>query len=273
MSDADDLTQECVRARVAILDMVFRAGSGHIDSSMSVVEILVALYFSVLNIRSDIPDWAERDRVVLSKGHAAPALYAVLARRGYFPEADLATLRRLSSHLQGHPAMGTPGVDVGTGSLGQGLSIAAGMALANERIHRASARRVYAVLSDGELNEGQTWEAAMMASHFHLETLTAVVDVNGLQYTGPTTAVMDLRPLEEKFAAFGWSVVGVDGHSIAELRSAFAAPALPGRPKAILARTVKGKGISFMENQVAWHGKVPDLDLYERARAELLGYV
>lgn len=255
--------------RMDVLDMVHGAGTGHVDSSFSVIEVLVTLYFDVLRLDGKRPDWPDRDRVVLSKGHAAPALYACLARRGYFDGSDLRSLRQLGSHLQGHPKVSTPGVDVPTGSLGQGLSLATGMAYAAWLEGRNDARwRVVAVLSDGELNEGQTWEAIMLAGHLGLSNLTMVVDRNGLQYTGPTKEVLAIQGAPAAMEALGWSVRRADGHSYVSLRHELLHEA--DRPVAILADTVKGKGVSFMEHDLAWHGRAPTDAEYAAAREELV---
>jgi transketolase len=267
-SDTPDWGPEAARQmRIDILDMVFRASSGHIDSSFSIVEILTALYGSVLRVRPSEPNWPQRDRLVLSKGHAAPALYAALSLRGFFARAELWSLRTSASPLQGHPRLSTPGVDAPTGSLGQGLSIAAGMAYAAERLRRYAATRVFAVLSDGELNEGQTWEAIMFAGHQKLASLYMIIDLNGLQYSGTTTEVLNITDLLSAIKAFGWAVMEADGHSIAQLRESLQECA--EAPKAIIARTIKGKGVSFFENNLAWHGKVPTRAEYLSARAEL----
>ena len=239
------------------------------DSSFSVVEILTVLVHRLMRIDPTRPEWPERDRLVLSKGHAAPALYAALTQRGFFPRSDLARLRQIDSHLQGHPKPGTPGVDAPGGSLGQGLSFACGLAYAQRELHRWPSRS-YAVLSDGELDEGQTWEAIMFAAHQALANLTLIVDANGLQYTGPTASVLDLEPIADRLAAFGWSVTVADGHSCAELIEAFTR-ADGQTPHAVVARTVKGKGVSFLENNLSWHGKVPDDTEYAAARQELTG--
>ncbi len=255
MSDPRELAQLAVSLRLDVLRMVQTAGSGHVDSSFSVIEILVALYFSVMRVRPREPQWPERDRLVLSKGHAAPALYAALARRGFFPVEELATLRRLDSHLQGHPTLATPGIDAPTGSLGQGLSLACGLALGQRRLGASPSPRVFAILSDGELNEGQTWEAIMFASHQRLESLTAIVDANGLQYTGRTADVLALPDLGARARAFGWRAIETDGHDFGELLSCLASPP-DGRPTMIIAHTVKGRGVPFLEDDVVRHGKL-----------------
>lgn len=259
------------RVRRHIVRMIAGAGSGHPGGSLSCADILVALYFRVLNVDPARPQWPERDRFVLSKGHACPALYAVLAERGFFPVDDLWTLRRLGSHLQGHPDMRkTPGVEASTGSLGQGLSIGLGMALA-ARLDGAP-WRVYVLLGDGEIQEGQVWEAAMAAAHYRVDNLTAILDWNGLQIDGPNDEVMSVRPLAEKWRGFGWEVTEIDGHSFSDILAALAwARTVRGRPAIILARTVKGRGVSFMEGQVDWHGKAPSPSQAEQALVELGG--
>jgi transketolase len=262
----DELRALAASLRVDIVEMVVRAGSGHIDSSLSVVDILTVLYFAVMDVRPADPRWPDRDRLVLSKGHAAPALYAVLARRGFFAREELRTLRQPGSHLQGHPRLDTPGVDAPSGSLGQGLAIGAGMALA-ANVQGRPRRRTYVVLSDGELDEGETWEAVMFAGDRGLANLTAVVDHNGLQYTGPSRAMLNSDALATKLSGFGWHAVVVDGHAVADLRGAFASDG--DRPVAVVARTVKGKGVPFMENRREWHGKVPDAAQAQQALREL----
>lgn len=243
--------------RKDIVKMVHAAASGHPGGSLSAADILTALYFDVMNIDPDNQKMAGRDRFVLSKGHAAPVLYATLARKGYFPVEELLTLRRINSRLQGHPDMkNVPGVEMSTGSLGQGISAAVGMAMASKLDQDNS--RIFALLGDGELNEGLVWEAAMSAAHYKLGNLTAIVDFNGLQIDGTNDEVMAVKPLDKKFESFGWNVIIVDGHDIEALIKAFAEAALvKNQPSVILATTVKGKGVSFMENQVGWHGKAP----------------
>lgn len=264
-----ELSEIARRARRAILTMITEAGSGHPGGSLSAVEILTLLYFKVMKIDPQRPDWPERDRFVLSKGHAAPALYAVLAERGFFPRGELNGLRKLGSMLQGHPDMKrTPGVEISTGSLGQGFSAAVGMAL-GARLN-GGASRVYALLGDGELQEGQVWEAAMAAAHYKLDRLTAFVDHNGYQIDGPITEVMSPEPIADKFRAFGWQVFEVDGHDLAALAAAVdQVLSVMGRPQAVICRTIKGKGVSFMENQAGWHGKAPSREQLEQALAEL----
>ena len=264
-----DLPALCRQIRRDILSMTHAAGSGHPGGSLSAVEILVSLYFGQMRLDPARPDDPNRDRFLLSKGHAAPLLYSVLARRGYFDPALLPTLRQLGSPLQGHPHMAKlPGLDCSSGSLGQGLSIANGLALAARRTGRTY--RTYCLLGDGELQEGQVWEAAMTAAHFALDTVCAIVDDNGVQLDGPTCEVMNVAPLADKFRAFGWQVLSVDGHSLDALAEAFRqAAATRGRPTVLLARTVKGKGVSFMEGQPAWHGKAPNDQELAAALAEL----
>ena len=252
-----------------VVEMVGKAGSGHPGGSLSSSDILAALYFGdVLRVDPSNPAWPDRDRFVLSKGHAAPVLYAALAERGFFPKEALLTLRQLGSILQGHPdARKVPGVEASTGSLGQGLSIAVGMALAG-RLDRKP-YKIWALLGDGECEEGQVWEAAMAAAHYKLDTLTAIVDHNHLQIDGPVDKVMSPEPIGDKFKVFGWDVVSVDGHSVPDLLRAFKEPGVPLKPRAIVAETVKGKGVSFMEGLAAWHGKAPKGEELDRALAEL----
>ena len=257
------------RGRRLGMDMVFRAASGHIGGSLSAMDILTELYFEELRIDPARPQAPERDRFVMSKGHCTPALYSVLALRGYFPEKELELFRSIEGHMSGHPDMvHVPGVDMSTGSLGQGLSAAVGMALAAKL--DGAGYRVFALMGDGEIEEGQIWEAAMSAAKYGLSNLCGIVDVNGLQIDGATADVMPSEPLDAKFAAFGWNVIKADGHDFDSLRAAFAAArAEKDRPSVILAKTVKGKGVSFMENEAGWHGKAPNAAQYERAVAEL----
>jgi len=257
------------RLRRHIITMLGRAGSGHPGGSLSAVEIVVTLYWKVLRHRPADPSWADRDRFILSKGHAAPVLYAALAECGYFPAAELETLRKLNSRLQGHTdRTKTPGVEMSSGSLGQGLSFATGVALAGRLDQRDY--RVYTLLGDGECDEGQVWEAAMAAAHFRLDNLVAIVDNNGLQISGCNCDVMNLEPLNRKWDAFGWQVIEVDGHDLAQVAGAFErAKGVRGQPTVIIARTVKGKGVSFMENNVDFHGKAPNAEEVVRALKEL----
>lgn len=257
------------RGRCLGMQMVFRAASGHIGGSLSAMDILTELYFEQLRVDPERPQAPERDRFVMSKGHCTPALYSILALRGYFPEKQLELFRSIEGHMSGHPDMvHVPGVDMSTGSLGQGLSAAVGMAIAGKM--DSAAYRVYALMGDGEIEEGQIWEAAMSAAKYKLDNLCGIVDVNGLQIDGRTADVMPSEPLDAKFAAFGWNVIKADGHDFDSLRAALAAAkAEKGRPSVILAKTVKGKGISFMENDPGWHGKAPNAEQYEQAMAEL----
>ena len=257
------------RGRRLGMDMVFRAASGHIGGSLSAMDILTELYFEELRIDPARPQAPERDRFVMSKGHCTPALYSVLALRGYFPEKELELFRSIEGHMSGHPDMvHVPGVDMSTGSLGQGLSAAVGMALAAKL--DGAGYRVFALMGDGEIEEGQIWEAAMSAAKYGLSNLCGIVDVNGLQIDGRTADVMPSEPLDAKFAAFGWNVIKADGHDFDSLRAALAAAkAEKDRPSVILAKTVKGKGVSFMENDPGWHGKAPNAEQYEQAMAEL----
>ncbi|MBN1595545.1 transketolase [candidate division FCPU426 bacterium] len=251
--------------------MLGTAGSGHTGGSLSCVDLLVCLYFSEMNHDPQNPAWPQRDRFILSKGHAAPALYSVLARTGYFPLDKLCTLRQLDSILQGHPDMNkTPGVEMSTGSLGQGLSVACGMAVAAGLQSKKAAYRVYALLGDGELNEGQVWEAVMSAAHYGLSNLCALVDHNGLQIDGATCQIMNLDPLPDKWRAFGWHVLEANGHDHAAILAALAKARLEKeRPTVILAKTVKGQGVSFMQNQAGWHGIAPSLEQVCSALEEL----
>jgi len=252
-----------------IVAMTAAAGSGHPGGSLSAADIVAALYFHIMRVDPAHPDWPDRDRFVLSKGHAAPVLYAALAACGYFPREELSRLRRLGAMLQGHPDMkGTPGVEMSTGSLGQGLSAAVGMALAARLDGRAA--RVYVLLGDGELQEGQVWEAAMAAAHYRLDSITAFVDWNGLQIDGPVTEVMSPLPIADKWRAFGWEAQEIDGHDVDQIIDAAArAAGVKGRPSVIVARTVKGRGVEFMENVASWHGKAPSPEQAQRALAAL----
>ena len=269
--DLKHLTSVANTIRQDIIKMLAESASGHPGGSLSAVEILTSLYFSEMNIDPEKPKWEDRDRFVLSKGHAAPLLYAVLAERGYFDRKQLMTLRKIGSMLQGHPNMNeTPGVDMSTGSLGQGLSAANGMAIAGKLDKKNY--RVYTLLGDGELEEGQVWEAAMAAAHYKLDNLTAFVDHNGLQIDGPITKVMNPEPIGDKFKAFGWNVIDIDGHNFNEIFNAIeVAKKTSGKPTMIVAKTIKGKGVSFMENQAGWHGTAPNKEQEEIALKELGG--
>ncbi len=257
------------KARMGIIEGVFNAKSGHPGGSLSCVDIVTYLYFNHMNIDPQNPQAEDRDRFVLSKGHAAPALYSVLAHRGFFPVEQLKTLRKSDSMLQGHPSMKyTAGVDMCTGSLGQGISTACGMALAAKLDGKAY--RVYTILGDGEIQEGQVWEAAMFASAKGLDNLVAVVDNNGLQIDGKISEVNSPYPIAEKFKSFGWNVIEISAHSFDEIDAAFnAAAEFKGKPSVIVANSVKGKGVSFMEDQVSWHGTAPNAEQYEQAMSEL----
>ncbi len=256
--------------RVDIIRMIEKAGSGHPGGSLSVIDILAVLYCKILRHDPADPGWADRDRVVLSKGHCCPALYAVLANRGYFPKEDLMTLRKLSSPLQGHPdRTRLPGIEASTGSLGQGLSIAIGMALAAKMDRRPS--RVYAVLGDGEIQEGQCWEGIMAAPKFKLDNLTVIVDANRGQIDGHVPEVMGIEPLAAKFESFLWETQEIPGHDLGKIEESLrqASQAVSGKPQAIVARTVKGKGVSFMEDKIEWHGKAPKPEEAEAAIREI----
>ena len=267
--DIQALKATCRQVRRDIVTMCAGAGSGHPGGSLSCTEALVALYFDVMKVDPKNPKDPARDRFVLSKGHCGPALYAPLALRGFFPMELLDTMNRGGTDLPSHSdRLHTPGVDMSTGSLGQGLSAAVGMAIAGKM--DSAAYRVYALMGDGEIEEGQIWEAAMSAAKYKLDNLCGIVDVNGLQIDGRTADVMPSEPLDAKFAAFGWNVIKADGHDFDSLRAALAAAkAEKGRPSVILAKTVKGKGVSFMENDPGWHGKAPNAEQYEQAMTEL----
>ncbi len=257
------------KIRKDALTAVYSAKSGHPGGSLSIADVLALLYFEVMNIDPQNPKMPERDRLVLSKGHTAPALYSALAERGFFSVDELTTFRRAGSRLQGHPDMkGVPGVDMSTGSLGQGISAAGGMAYA-AKLDGAN-YRVYAILGDGELEEGQVWEQAMFAAHYNLDNLTAFIDFNGLQIDGDITKVMNPTPIDKKFEAFGWNVVLADAHNFASLRAAIEnAKNTKGKPTAIIMKSVKGKNVSFMENNAGWHGSAPNEEQYNQAITEL----
>jgi transketolase len=257
------------KLRAKVLTMLYESQSGHPGGSLSCVEILMALYYKKARIKPEDPKWPDRDRIILSKGHAAPIQYAILSDLGYFPESDLSNFRQINSHLQGHPDMNkTPGVDVSTGSLGQGFAIGAG--IANAAKYLGKSFQVFVVVGDGELQEGLVWEAAMSAAHYHLDNLTVLLDNNGLQIDGTNDEVMSLGNINGKFSAFGFNCYEVDGHNIDEIVKALDEPSI-GKPKFISCQTVKGKGVSFMENQVGWHGKAPNKDQYVSAIDELGG--
>lgn len=256
------------KVRMGVIEGTYCAKSGHPGGSLSISDLLTYLYFAKMHIDPKQPEMADRDRLVLSKGHCAPALYSVLAQRGFFPWEELQSLRHIGAMLQGHPCIHIPGVDMSSGSLGQGISVACGMALAG-KLNNA-AYKVYAVLGDGEIEEGQVWEAAMFASHYQLDNLLAIVDYNGLQIDGKLSEVCSPEPIPEKFSAFGWHVIQMDAHDFDAIEAAFAeAEQIVGQPVVIIQKSVKGKGVSFMENQVGWHGKAPNQAEYEQAMAEL----
>ena len=256
-------------ARKHAITGIYNAASGHPGGSLSIADILAVLYFEKMNIDPKNPKMAERDRFVLSKGHCAPALYGTLAERGYFSTDLCATFRQADSILQGHPDMkGVPGVDMSTGSLGQGISAANGMALSAKLDNKDY--KVYTILGDGEIEEGQVWEAAMFAAHYKLDNLVAFLDFNGLQIDGDITEVMNSTPIDKKFEAFNWNVITIDGHDYDQIRKAIdEAHTVKGKPTIIIAKCVKGKGVSFMENQAGWHGAAPNKEQYEQAIAEL----
>ena len=267
--DTKQLALTAAKARLLGLDMVYGAASGHLGGSFSAMDVLTVLYQDVMRIDPAAPADPDRDRFVLSKGHCTPALYPTLALRGYFPVEELRQFRSIDGHMSGHAEMHhVKGVDMSTGSLGEGISAGVGMALAGKLDGKDY--RVYPLLGDGEIEEGQVWEAAMSAAKFKLDDLCAVVDVNGLQIDGATADVMPSEPLDKKWEAFGWHVISCDGHDYQAIEAAFeAAKAVKGQPTVILAHTVKGKGVSFMENNAGWHGKAPNAEQYEQARAEL----
>lgn len=264
-----ELSITACKVRMGIIEGTHNAKSGHPGGSLSAADILTYLYFAEMNVDPQNPAKPDRDRFVLSKGHIAPALYATLAHKGFFPVEELKTLRKIGSRLQGHPDMKKiPGVDMSSGSLGQGISAACGMAKAAKLT--GADYRVYAVLGDGEIQEGQVWEAAMFASHYNLDNLCILVDNNGLQIDGSIEDVMSPYPIDEKFKAFGFHVINIDGHDFDQIESAYnEARTVKGKPTAIIAKTVKGKGVSFMENKASWHGTAPNDEQYEVAMNEL----
>jgi transketolase len=264
-----ELKETAKKLRRDVVNMITTAGSGHPGGSLSAADIVTALYFKILHHNPANPQWPDRDRFILSKGHAAPILYAALAETGYFPGAELSTLRRLDSRLQGHTDSNfTPGVEMSAGSLGMGLSFAIGVALA-ARLDSKN-YRTYVLISDGECEEGQTWEAALSASHFKVDNITTIVDYNGIQLSGRTCDIMNLEPFTQKWQAFGWHTIDIDGHDLNQILSACQeAEKMKSKPSVIIARTIKGKGVSFMENNVAFHGKAPTREEAERALMEL----
>lgn len=271
MNNKEQLQETAKLIRRDIVSMLTESASGHPGGSLSIADIVSVLFFKEMNISSENPKDPDRDRFVLSKGHAAPALYSALARKGYFPVEELNTLRKINSRLQGHPNMNDlPGIDMSTGSLGQGISAAVGMALAGKLDKKDY--RVYTILGDGELEEGQVWEASMSAAHYKLDNLIAFIDFNGLQIDGNTTDVMNPCPIDKKFEAFGWNVLVIDGHNYDEIIDAIEkAKKTKGQPTAIVCKTIKGKGVSFMENEASWHGTAPNKEQCEKALKELGG--
>lgn len=264
-----ELMKIACKIRMGVIEGTFHAKSGHPGGSLSIAEDLSYLYWREMNVDPKNPKMENRDRLVLSKGHTAPALYAALALKGFFPESELKSLRHIGSMLQGHPDMKhIPGVDMSTGSLGQGISAACGMALSAKI--SGDSYRTYTILGDGEIEEGQVWEAAMFAAHYKLDNLVAVVDNNNLQIDGTVEEVMSPYPIPEKFAAFGWHVITIDAHNFDEIEKAFEeAKTVKGKPTVVVQKSIKGKGVSFMENQVGWHGSAPNAEQYEQALKEL----
>ncbi len=263
-----NLQKTACKVRMGVIEGTFNAKSGHPGGSLSISDTLTYLYFNKMNVNPADAENPDRDRLVLSKGHTAPALYSVLAQKGYFAEEELKSLRHIGALLQGHPCIHIPGVDMSSGSLGQGISAAAGMALAGKLDNKSY--KVYTILGDGEIEEGQVWEAAMFAAHYKLDNLVAIVDNNGLQIDGPITEVCSPEPITDKFAAFGWHVITMDAHDFDSIDEAFAeAETVTGKPVAIIQKSTKGKGVSFMENQVSWHGTAPNKEQYDQAMAEL----
>lgn len=263
-----NLQKIACNVRKGVIEGTFNAKSGHPGGSLSISDTLTYLYFAKMNVDPASPEMDDRDRFVLSKGHTAPALYSVLAQRGFFSVEELKSLRHIGALLQGHPCIHIPGVDMSSGSLGQGISTACGMALAGKIDSKSY--KVYAVLGDGEIEEGQVWEAAMFAAHYQLDNLVAIVDNNGLQIDGPITEVCSPEPITDKFAAFGWHVITMNAHDFDDIERAFnEAEKISGKPVAIIQKSTKGKGVSFMENQVSWHGTAPNKEQYDAAMAEL----
>ena len=271
MPSVERLIEVCKDVRADIVRMTNAAGSGHPGGSLSAVEAMVTLYCKVMTHRPTEPNWPDRDRFFLSKGHVCPVVYATMARTGYFPVEELSTLRKLGTRLQGHPSCKTlPGIEVSSGSLGQGLSVANGFALSAKL--NGKAYRAYCLLGDGELQEGQIWEAMMTAAHYKLDNVCAIVDYNGLQIDGDVEKVMGIAPLADKWRAFNWNVIEVDGHDVAQMLEAYAeAKQTQGKPSVIIMKTIKGKGVSFMENVVGWHGKCCNEAELAQALAEIYG--
>jgi transketolase len=268
INDIGELKKKAVELRKDVLIMLEKAGSGHTGGSLSTVEIMTSLYYSRMNITPGEHRRKDRDKFVLSKGHGCPTLYAVLADLGFFPKEELGTLRTIDSRLQGHPQLGLPGLEISSGSLGQGLSVAAGLAL-GDRMDGVNAK-VYCLMGDGETNEGQVWEAAMTAAHYKLDKLCGIIDYNKLQIDGFCCEVMDLGDLKKKWESFGWYTVETDGHDFSQLGEAFdEAEKVKGKPQMVIAHTVKGKGVSFIENRAEWHGVAPTKDELKKALEEL----
>ncbi len=265
-----ELKEKAKKIRLGIIEAIYSNNSGHPGGSLSIADILAVLYFDEMNVNPKNPDDKDRDRLVLSKGHAAPALYSALALKGFFEEEELKTFRNINSMLQGHPDLKkVPGVDMSTGSLGQGLSCANGMAIAGKLDKKNY--RVYCILGDGEIEEGQIWEACMASNKYKLDNLCVIVDNNNLQIDGTIEEVMSSYPIDEKFRSFGFEIIKIDGHDIEEIKKAFeVAKNIKGKPTCIIAKTIKGKGVSFMENQASWHGKAPNEEQYKKAIDELL---
>lgn len=266
----EELEEIAKKVRLGIMDAVYYGKSGHPGGSLSIADILTVLYFDEMNIDNENPNWEDRDRLVLSKGHCSPALYSCLANRGYFPVEDLKTFRNINSYLQGHPdRKHIPGVDMSTGSLGQGLSSANGMAISAKLDKKDY--RVYCILGDGEIEEGQVWEAAMTANKYKLDNLCVIIDNNNLQIDGTIDEVMSAKPIDDKFRSFGFEIIKIDGHNMEEIKSAFeVARNVKEKPVCIIANTIKGKGVKFMENQVDWHGKAPNEEQYKEAVNDII---
>lgn len=271
--DIKELEKTAAQVRIGVIKAISAAGSGHPGGSLSAADIVTALYFDEMNIDPKEPKMKGRDKFILSKGHAGPVQYSALALRGYYDPEDMMSLRKIGSKFQGHPDMRkVPGIEMSTGSLGQGFSVSVGMALANRLDNDPG--RIYVLLGDGELQEGIVWEAAMSAAHYGLDNLTAILDYNGLQIDGRNEDVMTVAPVDDKFRAFGWNIIEINGHDFNEIKEAFkTARGCKGKPTVIIAHTVKGKGVSFMENEAGWHGKAPDAEQTKQAVAELGGEI
>jgi transketolase len=263
-----ELEKTAKELRMMVMRMLCEAKSGHPGGSLSAADIVTALYFRAMKHDPENPTWADRDRFIMSKGHAVPIVYAAMAKSGYFPEDELSTLRKIDSRLQGHPSVkDLPGIEASTGSLGQGLSVGLGMALANRMDGRNST--VYVIMGDGEIQEGQIWEAAMTTAHYKVDSLVGILDRNGYQLDGSTEEILDINPVVDKWEAFGWRVLAIDGHDMSQVVEALETPAEAGKPTMIVAKTIKGGGVSFMENDNDYHGKAPSPEQVERAQEEL----